>query len=46
MALSGKNHVELRDKYSEVQIVIIDEISMIYDKLLFQIKKRLNEIFS
>ena len=46
MPLSDKNHVELRDKNSEVQIVIIDEISMMSGKLLFQIHKRLNEIFS
>ena len=44
--LSDKNRAELRNKYSNVQIVIIDEISMVSGKLLYQIHKRLNEIFS
>ena len=30
MPLSNKNCAELRNKYSEVQIVIIDEISMVF----------------
>ena len=46
MPLSDKNCAELRNKYSEVQIVIIDEISMVSGKLLYQIHKRLNEIFN
>ena len=46
MSLSDKNRAELRNKYSDVQIVIIDEISMVSGKLLYQIHKRLNEIFS
>ena len=46
MSLSDKNRAELRNKYSDVQIVIIDEISMVSSKLLYQIHKRLNEIFS
>ena len=44
--LSDKNRAELRNKYSNVQIVIIDEISMVSGKLLYQFHKRLNEIFS
>ena len=46
MLLSDKNCEELRNKYSKVQIVIIDEISMLSGKLLYQIHKRLKEIFS
>ena len=46
MPLSDKNCAELRNKYSEVQIVLIDEKSMVSGKLLYQIHKRLNEIFS
>ena len=45
MSLSDKNHAELRNKYSEVQIDITDEILMVSGKLLHQIHKRLNEIF-
>ena len=46
MPLSDKNRAGLRNKYSKVQIVIIDKISMVSGKLLYQIHKRLNEIFS
>ena len=46
MPLSDKNHAELRSKYSEVQFVIIDKISMVSGNLLYQIHKRLNVIFS
>ena len=46
MPFSDENRAELRNKYSGVQIVIIDEISMVSGKLLYQIHKRLNEIFS
>ena len=46
MPLSDKNHSELRKKYAEVQIVIIDKISMVSGKLLYQIHKHLNVIFS
>ena len=35
MPLRYKNHAQLRNKYSEVQIVIIDEISMVSSKLLY-----------
>ena len=45
MSLSDKNHADLRNKYSEVQIDITVEISMVSGKLLHQIHKRLNEIF-
>ena len=40
MPLSEKNCAELKNKYSEVQIVIIDEISMVSSKLLYQIPQR------
>ena len=46
MPLSGENLAELRNKYSEVKMIIIDEISMVSGKLLYQVHKRLNEIFS
>ena len=42
MSLSDKNHAELRNKYSEAQLDITDEISMVSGKLLHQIHKRLN----
>ena len=43
--LSDKNWVLLRNKYSEVQLIIIDEISIVPSKLLFQVHQRLIEIF-
>ena len=46
LLLNDTNKAELRNKYSEVEIVIIDEISMVSSKLFYQIHKRLNEIFS
>ena len=46
MPLSNQNRTELRNKYSEVQVIIIDEISMVSGKLLYQIHQSLNEIFS
>ena len=46
MPLCDINRLELRNKYSEVKIVIIDEILIVSGKLLYQIHKRLNEIFS
>ena len=36
----------LRDKYSELKAVIIDEVSMVLNKLLLYIHQRLVEIFS
>ena len=46
LPLNDANKAELRNKYSEVELVIIDEISMVSSKLFYQIHKRLNEIFS
>ena len=43
--VSNKNRALLRNKYSEVQLIIIDEISMVPSKLLFQVHQRLIEIF-
>lgn len=46
MSLSDKNCSELRNKYSELEIVIIDEIPMASNKLLYQIHKHSDEIFN
>ena len=46
LPLNDANKAELRSKYSEVELVIIDEISMVSGKLFYQIHKLLNEIFS
>ena len=46
LPLNDANEAELRNKYSEVALVIIDEISMVSSKLFYQIHKRSNEIFS
>ena len=44
--LNHKNRAELRNKYSKVDLVIIGEVSMVSRKQMYQIHKRLNEIFS
>ena len=44
--LNDANKAELRNKYSKVELVIIDQISMVSSKLFYQIHKRLNEKFS
>ena len=46
MPLNDNNCAKLRNKYSDVEIVIIDEMSMVSHKLLYQIHKHLNEISS
>ena len=46
LPLNNANKAELKNKYSEVEFVIIDGISMVSGKLFYQIHKRLNEIFS
>lgn len=46
LLLNDKNPTKQRKKYSEVQRVIIDEISMVSRKLMYQVRKRLNKIFS
>ena len=45
LPLNDANKTELRNKYSEVELVIIDEILMVSSKLFYQIHKHLNEIF-
>ena len=45
LPLNDANKAELRNKYSEVELVIIDEIPMVSSKLFCQIHKHLNEIF-
>ena len=44
--LNDKNRALLRNKYSEVQVIIIDEISMVPSKFLFRVHQRLLEIFA
>ena len=44
--MNDEYRADLKKKYSVVEIVIIDEISMVSAKLLYQTNKRLNEIFS
>ena len=43
--LSDKRRSSLREKLSEVKVIIIDEISMVSNKLLMYIHQRLSEIF-
>ena len=44
--LSDNKRSVLRNKYSEVSVIIIDEISMVSNILLLHIHQRLTEIFS
>ena len=44
--LNDEYKVELRNKYSEKELIIIDAIPMVSSRLFYQIHKRLNEIFS
>ena len=43
--LSDKMRCQLQNKYSELSVIIIDEISMVSNKLLLQMHQRLVEIF-
>ena len=45
LPLNNKNRALLQNKYSEVQLIIIDEISMVSNRLLFRVHQRLIEIF-
>ena len=45
LPLNDANKAELRNKYSKVELVIIEEMSMVSSKLVYQIHKFLNEIF-
>ena len=46
LLLNDANKAELRNKYAEVELVIIDEISVVSGRIFYQIYKRLNETFS
>ena len=46
LLLDDANKAELKNKYSDEELVIIDEISMVSSKLFYHIHIRLNEIFS
>ena len=45
LPLNDANKAELRNKYSEVELVIIEEMSIVSSKSVYQIHKFLNEIF-
>ena len=45
LPLNHANKAELRNKYSKVELLIIDEISLVSSKLFYQVHKRVNEIF-
>ena len=45
LSLSNKIRALVRKKYSEVQLIIIDKISMVPNKLLFYVHQRLIENF-
>ena len=44
--MNDSNKAELKNRYSEVALIIIDEVSMDSSKLFYQTRKRENEIFS
>lgn len=46
LPLNNTNKAELRDKYSEVELVNINETFIVSGKLFYQIHTRLNEVFS
>ena len=46
LPLNDTNYAELSNKYSEVKLVSTNEISMVSRKLVYEIYKHLNEIFS
>ena len=45
MAMSSQQYKVIKDQLKYVQLIIIDEISMVSPKFLLNIHKRLNEIF-
>ena len=45
LSLNDANKAELRNKHSDVELVIIDEISVVSSKLFYQVHKRMNEMF-
>ena len=44
-SLNDQQHAALRNKLSEVRLIVIDEISMVSSVLFYQVNQRLNEIF-
>ena len=44
-SLNDKQRETLRNKLSEVRLIIIDEISMVSSILFYQVNQRLNELF-
>ena len=44
--LADKTRCDLRNKLSEVKLIVIDEISMVSSKLFYQIHERLIEVFA
>ena len=44
--LDSNTLAALRNKYAEVELIILDEISMVYKKVFYQILRRLIEIFN
>ena len=46
LQLNNASKAELRNKYSEVELTIIDEMSMVSSKSFNQLHKCLNEIFN
>ena len=43
--LSNKQKVKLREKLSNIKLIIIDEISIVSSEIFFQLNQRLIEIF-
>ena len=43
--MSDQNKCKLRNLYSELEVIIIDEISMVSNKMLLNVQKRLCETF-
>ena len=46
LPLNNTHKAEFRDKYSEVELVNINETFIVSGKLFYQIHTRLNEVFS
>lgn len=46
LPLNDSKKAILRNKYSDVQLIVIDEISMVSSRLLLQVHQRLLEIFN
>ena len=46
LPLNDSNEAKLKSNHSEVELVITDEISVFSIRLLYQIHKRLSEVFT